>query len=140
MKPTMLGYAVTVLSGLLGAWGVLGVAFGSPVWGLALVGALVPIASAVYEVYGRDGRSAFVFFDGEGWLILTGLGAIVVGVLFIVATVQVAPAAAMLLGLILLVPAVVFYVYYVVARVRGTPDRDAAGETDSVAAVLADDE
>lgn len=142
MKPTMLAYAVTVLSGLLGVWGLLGVASGSPVWGLALVGALVPAASALYEVYGRDGRSAFVFFDGEGWLILTGLGAIVVGVMFIVATVQVSPDAALLFGLILLVPAVIFYVYYLIARVRGTPDEVPGSGTgeDGVSALLADDE
>lgn len=139
MKPTMLAYAVAVLTGLSSVWGVLGVAAGSPVWGLALVGALVPAASAVYEVYGRDGRSAFVFFDGDGWLILTLLGAVVVAAMFVVTTIQVAPGAAMLFGLVLLGPAVIFYVYYVVARVRGTPDREGGGE-DGVAAVLADEE
>ena len=142
MKPSTLAYAVAVIAGLLGVWGLLGLAFGPPVWGLALVGAVLVLASAVYEVYGRDGRSAFVFFDGTGWLILTCLGAVIVAVMFAFVTSMVSPDAALALAAILLVPAAVFYVYYLVLRLQGTPDVDDERETseDGVSALLADDE
>lgn len=148
MKPVLFSYAVAFSAGTLGVWGLLTSLQGPDLLSVAmLVTGFAPLLSATYEVFGRDTRSEFVFYDGEGWYILTCLcaAALSILVLFVLLSPTVGNSAVSLnVATVFSLTALGYYAYYLGYRLTTASEPEAEGkdieQSGSLAALLEDEE